>query len=123
LASEWSTLQPDKREDLIAAFKMIGVRVRSISIACNDDQCADLAEDLKSIVKVAGWEPKMMVGTPYGVSAGLSLYGPSTETALCDNLGEAIHETTGFPVFTGVTGGDSVMKTPYLLIVGRKPPN
>jgi hypothetical protein len=113
---EWLTINADKIPSVLAMLTTAGPH--SLSVACNDDDCEKLADQVQTLAKKANWNPQIISGSIAGVGNGLALYGPGKLRTTTDQIGKAFQDAIGFPVVTGTTGG--VVSDEFLFIIGRK---
>ena len=114
---EWLTIKADKVPVVLAALAATGPH--SLSIACNDDDCEKLADQVDMTAKTAHWSSHVVSGTIAGIGNGLALYGPGKLRPTTDQIGKVFQDAIGSPVVTGSTGG--VVSDEFLFTIGRKP--
>jgi hypothetical protein len=115
---EWPTIGTDKIAALVAALKLAGPR--SLSIACNDDDCEALAEQIDETAKNrGGWKSHVVSGSIVGIGNGLAFFGPSNLRTTTDQLGDAFQSAIGFPVAIGSPSG--IHNDEFWLTIDRRP--
>lgn len=69
---KWPEMTQREVDDLTAALKFTGAPPTQVMIVCKDPMCEDLALNLDNAFESARWKSEIIVGTQFGVPAGVS---------------------------------------------------
>lgn len=108
---EWPALSSEKKTTLIAVLKSVGQHL--FIIACNDDDCESLADDIFDAAKKSGWSPTITSGALAAMQPGVTLYGQPDQAR--DQIAKALEDGIGVHVKLDIVDKD------YLFAIGRKP--
>jgi hypothetical protein len=112
-AHQWPVLSDGKKEALISALRSAGHN--TLTISCNDDDCEDLADDIKDAAQKADWNPTIVSGALHGMQSGLWFCGPIDQKETRDRLAKALEDATGAHVDT------DLLDKGYFIAIGRRP--